>query len=606
MWGLAIGAAMGGGIAALRGGKTEDILKGAAIGGATGALGGGISSLASAGAAGGVGAGVANVAPGAGASILENAGASTISPALAGQSSSMTSLFPNAAGSLSGVSSGVPTIASTGTNLAASQAAPVGTGIFDSGIGKTLYDNKGMLGAGALGLLALNKPSSSNQSDQQTDSYIRPYEFSQVENPDYQGAGTPYFKQSYTAKAPIKASEFGATTVANGGAIRMAEGGDPAVATTEQQRENRTNPTLEALAVMQQAQQSYQPPAPAVSQGITQPLIQPQMAQIQQQYAAPQRQAPAAFQYQAPTFTKYGIDSLGGGYGSGGGGDGGGGLIDPVTQQPVKTVAQVAAANAAKKTAAAASAATTYPYTPYTGGIYSPANTYSGPGINGDPDYYERYPVAEVYDYSNNQPTRPFNPNEGSPEFNIPSNQPVHESSGLSEIQQRYANMGYTDYTPSVQNVDGGGGANGGLMPDALRYAMGGGIGNYYPEPDDGDRNFGGIGALNQGPQYPMQGYAMGGHLGGYSDGGQLLKGPGDGISDQIPAVIGNKQPARLADNEFVLPARIVSEIGNGSTDAGAKRLYAMMDRIQKRRSKTTGKGNIAVDSGAHKELNRL
>ena len=98
----------------------------------------------------------------------------------------------------------------------------------------------------------------------------------------------------------------------------------------------------------------------------------------------------------------------------------------------------------------------------------------------------------------------------------------------------------------------------------------------------------------------------MGGQLGGYSDGGQLLKGPGDGIEDQIPAVIGSRQPARLANNEFVLPARIVSEIGNGSTDAGAKRLYAMMDRIQKRRSKTTGKGNIAVDSGAHKELNRL
>ena len=55
MWGLAIGAAMGGGIAALRGGKTEDILKGAVMGGATGALGGGISSLASAGTAGAVG-----------------------------------------------------------------------------------------------------------------------------------------------------------------------------------------------------------------------------------------------------------------------------------------------------------------------------------------------------------------------------------------------------------------------------------------------------------------------------------------------------------------------------------------------------------------------
>lgn len=97
--------------------------------------------------------------------------------------------------------------------------------------------------------------------------------------------------------------------------------------------------------------------------------------------------------------------------------------------------------------------------------------------------------------------------------------------------------------------------------------------------------------------------FAAGGHLGGYSDGGQLLKGPGDGVSDSIPASINDKQPARLADGEFVIPARIVSELGNGSTDAGAKRLYGMMDRIQADRSKTTGKGNVAVDSKARKHL---
>jgi hypothetical protein len=102
--------------------------------------------------------------------------------------------------------------------------------------------------------------------------------------------------------------------------------------------------------------------------------------------------------------------------------------------------------------------------------------------------------------------------------------------------------------------------------------------------------------------------YAAGGevqryNLGGYSDGGRLLKGPGDGVSDGIPAVIGNRQPARLADGEFVIPARIVSELGNGSTDAGAKRLYAMMDKIQAGRKKTVGKGNVAKDSKARKHL---
>jgi hypothetical protein len=88
--------------------------------------------------------------------------------------------------------------------------------------------------------------------------------------------------------------------------------------------------------------------------------------------------------------------------------------------------------------------------------------------------------------------------------------------------------------------------------------------------------------------------------LGGYSDGGRLLKGPGDGVSDSIPATIGGKQPARLAEGEFVVPARIVSELGNGSTDAGAQKLYAMMDRVQKARRKTK---NVAADTKAHKYL---
>ena len=89
-------------------------------------------------------------------------------------------------------------------------------------------------------------------------------------------------------------------------------------------------------------------------------------------------------------------------------------------------------------------------------------------------------------------------------------------------------------------------------------------------------------------------------NLGGYSDGGQLLRGPGDGVSDDIPATIGGKQPARLADGEFVVPARIVSELGNGSTEAGARKLYAMMDRIKKARSKAK---NIAANTKADKHL---
>jgi hypothetical protein len=113
-------------------------------------------------------------------------------------------------------------------------------------------------------------------------------------------------------------------------------------------------------------------------------------------------------------------------------------------------------------------------------------------------------------------------------------------------------------------------------------------------------------GDYNSGGLLP-RGYAMGGglgSLGSYSDGGRLLKGPGDGVSDSIPATIGRKQqPARLADGEFVIPARIVSELGNGSTDAGAKKLYAMMDRVQRARGKTTGKNKIAANSRSDKYL---
>jgi hypothetical protein len=87
--------------------------------------------------------------------------------------------------------------------------------------------------------------------------------------------------------------------------------------------------------------------------------------------------------------------------------------------------------------------------------------------------------------------------------------------------------------------------------------------------------------------------YASGGisSLGGYSDGGRMLKGPGDGMSDSIPGVIAGKQPARLADGEFVVPADVVSHLGNGSTDAGAKRLYSMMDKVRKARTGTKKQG---------------
>ena len=85
----------------------------------------------------------------------------------------------------------------------------------------------------------------------------------------------------------------------------------------------------------------------------------------------------------------------------------------------------------------------------------------------------------------------------------------------------------------------------------------------------------GGLGALN------AYDYEKGGYL----------DGQGDGMSDSIPATIEGKQPARLADGEFVVPADVVSHIGNGSSKAGSKRLYAMLDKVRKARTGHTKQG---------------
>jgi hypothetical protein len=134
-------------------------------------------------------------------------------------------------------------------------------------------------------------------------------------------------------------------------------------------------------------------------------------------------------------------------------------------------------------------------------------------------------------------------------------------------------------------------------------YATGGtiqsgGIRDLYGTPDNqptispGLSGFG-LGRLNNlaGEQAMTQaqtlGYAQGGLTALKSGGepGGYLDGAGDGMSDSIPATIEGKQPARLADGEFVIPADVVSHIGNGSSKAGSKRLYAMLDKVRHART---------------------
>jgi len=81
-------------------------------------------------------------------------------------------------------------------------------------------------------------------------------------------------------------------------------------------------------------------------------------------------------------------------------------------------------------------------------------------------------------------------------------------------------------------------------------------------------------------------GYAQGGNVNGY-----YLGGPTDGMADQIPATIDNRQPAALSDGEFVIPADVVSHLGNGNSNSGAQQLYGMMDKIRKARTGSTEQG---------------
>jgi hypothetical protein len=197
------------------------------------------------------------------------------------------------------------------------------------------------------------------------------------------------------------------------------------------------------------------------------------------------------------------------------------------------------------------------------------------------------------------------------------------EGNGINEFYT-YPELGggttLVDQAGGIGAVDSSGGFSpGSLTPSAgdVGNVGGSGIGDISFNDFGGFGGFGGGGGGGGGKfEYNFDTMAAAGgglmnprtinglsDLGGYSDGGRLLRGPGDGVSDSIPAVIGNKQPARLADGEFVIPARIVSELGNGSTEAGARKLYAMMERIQATRKHSVGKGNVARNTRADKHL---
>jgi hypothetical protein len=112
------------------------------------------------------------------------------------------------------------------------------------------------------------------------------------------------------------------------------------------------------------------------------------------------------------------------------------------------------------------------------------------------------------------------------------------------------------------------------MQSNPYQFAYGGSVDDELGFDDFNNYTGGGIAAMAKGGMAP-----------------RFLSGGGDGMSDDIPATINGKQPARLADGEFVIPADVVSHLGNGSSKAGAKKLYSMMDKVRQARTGTKKQG---------------
>jgi len=158
----------------------------------------------------------------------------------------------------------------------------------------------------------------------------------------------------------------------------------------------------------------------------------------------------------------------------------------------------------------------------------------------------------------------------------------LDEEQKYLDQQKAAGNIADTEYQEAVARIEASRKRGEEAMAaNPYRFAMGGQV-------DDelgGDYSAMGMDQGNLQKGLFGMGYAMGGNV---STQPRFLSGGGDGMSDSIPARIEGKQEARLADGEFVIPADVVSHLGNGSSKAGAKQLYTMMDRARKARTGTT------------------
>lgn len=607
--GALIGAGVGGAYSALTG--DGNVLNSMLTGGLLGAGGAGLGSAMGIGSA----AGSSGLTPAAAASMPSTAAVPTANVATVTPAMQAAALDAAAVAEGSTVAGMVP---AANTGLPAATSLPPGA---VNQVAKTGLTNKEMLGYGLAGSAALsllgarNQPSLSNVSTNAGE--IRPYTYSQTINPNYGMPGEPYYIQSYTAQEPYPAKAGGLMKLAyggpvesmsardqqmgmypqgmvektyyatpsqrpasmeviksdydtpvnpmtglgrqfaGGGAVRYADGGQAQVPQGLAAIQNTPIPRVDVVPMA----------APTTAYTLPAPVQNPSVAaynQILADRAANEYVAQAPLLSMLPgggeranaADTSKIINEM---YLKNLGRQGEQAGLDYWTQRKMNTGESLADIN--KEIRATPEGQLNRLYTETLGrrpdieGLsYWNQQLQSGVPIadirkqfEASPEYLARQketPTAkkEQTGLRYDPATQRFSGSLSAPQQTGLAGIDLNDPNFLAFLQNQY-----TQYQQSQQ---GGGAKAGGLMPAALRN---GGMAEY--------------------------------NLGSYSDGGRLLKGPGDGMSDNIPATIGKKQPARLADGEFVVPADVVSHLGNGSTDAGAKRLYSMMDKVRKART---------------------
>lgn len=230
------------------------------------------------------------------------------------------------------------------------------------------------------------------------------------------------------------------------------------------------------------------------------------------------------------------------------------------------------------------------------GGIGTPASEVNGGGLAMPPG------SVNIFDNSIVPGATPAQMYQYQPPVQQQIYQPMGQSQptfgGLTSLQPQAFGGGRQATTYQSVPYYGLGG-----MP---RYAVGGGV-----QPGFGNDMFPQAGVqspmYSEATQAPMERAVLRSGYGPMTDpstgdqkfaggglaslGGRAIRGPGDGMSDDIPAHIGGVEPAALADGEYVLPADVVSHLGNGSTEAGTRKLDGMMARIRKARTGNSKQG---------------